>query len=287
MNRFSIRLDDITPDMDWEKFYRVKDILDKFNIKPLIGIVPDNQDKGLSKQEAKPEFWQEMRELAQKGWTISQHGYEHRYESKDGGILGINMYSEFAGLPFERQKEKLSKGKQILEENEIYTDIFMAPAHSYDDNTLKALNELGFHYVTDGYSNGLYRYKGLGFIPCRTANYGKVKGIDTFCIHANTIEDKELISLEKFLEDNRQMAVSFSEFLKMDFGENLSHIPKEETKNLRKKNFKKIYFNSPYIQNYMNRTNASNSVVKLFKRLFFSPMLLIGMIKIWKQEKNR
>ena len=44
MNQFSIRLDDITPDMDWEQFYRVKKILDKFSIKPLIGIVPDNQD---------------------------------------------------------------------------------------------------------------------------------------------------------------------------------------------------------------------------------------------------
>lgn len=286
MNRFSIRLDDITPDMDWEKFYRVKSILDKFDIKPLIGIVPDNQDEGLAKQEPKEEFWQEMRELAKDGWSIAQHGYEHRYESKDGGLLGINMYSEFAGLSFDKQKEKLSKGKQILEENGIITDIFMAPAHSYDDNTLKALAELGFCYVTDGYTKKPYRYKGLMFIPCRTANYGKVEGIDTFCIHANTIEEKELVSLDRFLEENKQKAVSFSEFLKMDSGEDLTYIPKEEKKNLRKKNFKQNYFSSPYIQNYMNRTNALNSVVKLLKRLLFSPMLVIGMIKVWKQEKN-
>lgn len=284
MNRFSIRLDDITPDMDWEKFYRVKGILDKFDIKPLIGIVPDNQDKGLSKQEPKAEFWQEMRELVKNGWSIAQHGYGHRYESKDGGLLGINMYSEFAGLSFDKQKEKLSKGKQILEENGIITDIFMAPAHSYDENTLKALAGLGFRYVTDGYTKKPYRYKGLMFLPCRTANYGKVEGIDTFCIHANTIEEKDLLSLERFLEGNKQMAVSFSEFLKMDFGPELSEIPKAEKKNLRRKYFKQNYFGSSYIQNYMNRTNASNSVVKLLKRLLFSPMLVIGMIKVWKKS---
>ncbi len=284
MNRFSIRLDDITPDMDWEKFYRVKSILDQFDIKPLIGIVPDNQDAGLSKQEAKEEFWQEMKKLAKEGWSIAQHGYEHRYESKDGGLLGINMYSEFAGLSYDTQKEKISIGKRILEENGIFTDVFMAPAHSYDDNTLIALKELGFSYVTDGYTDGLYKYKGLGFIPCRTANYGKVKGIDTFCIHANTIEEKELLSLERFLEDNKQMAVSFSDFLKMDFGPELSEIPKIEKKNLRRKYFKQNYFGSPYIQNYMNRTNASNSMVKFLKRILFSPMLVIGMIKVWKKS---
>lgn len=287
MNQFSIRLDDITPDMDWEQFYRVKKILDKFSIKPLIGIVPDNQDKGLTKQEAKPEFWQEMRELAESGWSIAQHGYRHQYDSKDSGILGINSYSEFAGLSLEKQKEKLANGKAILQSKGIHTDIFMAPAHSYDENTLKALKEVGFCYVTDGYAKGLYCYQGLKFIPCKTANYGKVKGIDTFCIHANTIEEKELFSLEKFLEENQETAVSFSDFLAMDFGEELSEIPKSEKKNLRRKNFKKRYFNSPYIQNYMNRTNAASRPVKLIKRLLFSPMLLIGMIKIWKQEKNK
>ena len=39
--KIAVRMDDITPDMDWEKFEAFKTILDKYNIKPLLGIVPD------------------------------------------------------------------------------------------------------------------------------------------------------------------------------------------------------------------------------------------------------
>ncbi|MBO5623235.1 MAG: DUF2334 domain-containing protein, partial [Butyrivibrio sp.] len=39
----TIRMDDITPDMDWDKFLRFKSLLDEHGIKPLIGVVPDNR----------------------------------------------------------------------------------------------------------------------------------------------------------------------------------------------------------------------------------------------------
>ena len=47
-----IRLDDITPDMDWGRFYRAKEIFDRYKICPLIGVVPDNQDGTLHKEES-------------------------------------------------------------------------------------------------------------------------------------------------------------------------------------------------------------------------------------------
>ena len=36
----TVRLDDITPDMDWERFYKFKALLDQYQVKPLIGVVP-------------------------------------------------------------------------------------------------------------------------------------------------------------------------------------------------------------------------------------------------------
>ena len=45
--RIAIRLDDITADMNWEKFLRFKDLMDRYGIKPLLGIVPDNHDSKL------------------------------------------------------------------------------------------------------------------------------------------------------------------------------------------------------------------------------------------------
>ena len=45
--KIAVRMDDITPDMDWEKFLAFKEILDAHDIKPLIGVVPDNKDENL------------------------------------------------------------------------------------------------------------------------------------------------------------------------------------------------------------------------------------------------
>ena len=44
MIKMAVRLDDITPDMDWERFLACKEILDRHGIRPLIGVVPDNRD---------------------------------------------------------------------------------------------------------------------------------------------------------------------------------------------------------------------------------------------------
>ena len=59
------RLDDITPDMDWNKFYRVKAIFDKYKVKPLVGVVPDNGDPGLRRGEYHKDFWEYIASLEQ------------------------------------------------------------------------------------------------------------------------------------------------------------------------------------------------------------------------------
>ena len=104
-NVCTFRLDDITPDMDWNRFYRVKAIFDKYKVKPLIGVVPDNQDDGLKCGEFHEDFWEYVVSLEKSGWTIAQHGYRHIYETDKSGILGIKKASELELQLNELKKE--------------------------------------------------------------------------------------------------------------------------------------------------------------------------------------
>lgn len=48
MNHYILRLDDASEYMDVDKWQRMETLLDKYNIKPLVGIIPDNQDPSLA-----------------------------------------------------------------------------------------------------------------------------------------------------------------------------------------------------------------------------------------------
>ena len=140
--KISIRMDDITPDMDWNKFERFKAILDKHEVKPLIGVVPDNKDKKLQIDAPRKAFWEYVKMLQNEGWVVAMHGLTHVYSNRECGMFPIGDKSEFAGLPYEKQDEMIREGKRILKGHGIITDFFMAPSHSYDRNTLKALKKL-------------------------------------------------------------------------------------------------------------------------------------------------
>ena len=58
--KISIRMDDITPDMDWEKFRFFQELLDKNKITPLLGIVPDNKDNDLKKDIPHKDFFENV-----------------------------------------------------------------------------------------------------------------------------------------------------------------------------------------------------------------------------------
>lgn len=212
--KIAVRLDDITPDMDWDRFLEFKNLLDKYRIKPLIGIVPDNRDQNLHKCEYRHDFWDFVKNLEREGWSIALHGYNHIYTTHDSGLFPLNDFSEFAGVAYEEQYSMIKKGKEILESHGISTDIFMAPAHTYDKNTLKALKELGLVRMTDGFGNKPYTWCGMTFYPISflvSHSLKKKKGITTLVVHVNEIQNmdyyeqifgghNEFISYRKYLE---------------------------------------------------------------------------------------
>lgn len=214
--KIAVRMDDITPDMDWERFLAFKEILDEYGIKPLLGVVPDNRDENLHRAKAAGDFWEYIKELQEDGFSIALHGYQHIYTTRKGGLFPLNHFSEFAGIPFARQKEMLKKGTEILDRYGIKTDIFMAPAHSYDRNTLKALKELGYDKMTDGFGKRPYRWQGMTFYPISfllSRSLKKRKGFTTMVVHANEVDKAGMERYRRMFREHQGDFISYSTYL--------------------------------------------------------------------------
>lgn len=214
----SIRMDDITPDMDWAKFLRFKELCDLYQVKPLIGVVPENHDSMLQIDEAREDFWDYLLQLEKEGWSIAQHGCTHIYSTKKKGCFPLNAISEYAGKTYEEQLALLKKGKAVLESHGIHTDIFMAPAHSYDKNTLKALKAAGFTRITDGFGKAPYEWQGMTFYPIsfqQSSSLKQEKGYTTFVIHANTMNDKDFERYERIFKEHKDKLISYRKYLEV------------------------------------------------------------------------
>ena len=216
--KIAIRLDDITPDMDWKKFRRLEEMLDKNQISPLIGIVPDNQDPNLMRDPVMPDFEKQVKEWEDKNWVLAMHGWKHIYTTKKGGVFPLNNFSEFAGIPKEKQREMIYDGKEKLQKMGVNTNIFMAPAHSFDKNTIEVLKEAGFQYITDGFGDFPYKWKGLTFLPIafqKSKDIEKSKGYTTLVFHTNTMNEQDFLNFEKVMEKHKEDFISYGEYLKV------------------------------------------------------------------------
>ena len=214
--KIAVRLDDITPDMDYEKFNKMKQILDTYQIKPLIGVVPFNEDKNLMRNPKREDFAEFLQDLLKDGYVAALHGYRHMYTSNKGGIFPLNHFSEYVGVPFETQNIMIAKGKEQLLSWGIDTDIFMAPAHSFDKNTLRALCKNGFRYVTDGFGKQPYIRKGLVFLPIAIRQSDCNKQSDeytTLVFHTNTMEDKDFERVKRLFENNKDSFIAYTDYM--------------------------------------------------------------------------
>jgi predicted deacetylase len=209
--RFLLRFDDMCPTINWEVWQKLENIMIEEDVRPILSVIPDNQDQALHEGEPNERFWDRVRSWQARGWTIGLHGYQHRYVSKDSGIIGLNKYSEFAGLPLDEQRAKLQKALEIFTREGVRPDVWVAPAHSFDANTIEALVGLGVHQISDGLS--LYPHRdsqGVFWVPqqlwrFRTAPFG----VWTVCIHS---KDELYTNFEHFrqcIREYRQFITSF------------------------------------------------------------------------------
>ena len=217
--KITFRMDDITPDMNWDNFNFFRKLFKETGITPLLGIVPENQDKKLCCGAVREDFYEVMKGLQKEGYCLAMHGFHHMYTTKSGGIFPLNNYSEFAKVSYDRQREMLMLGRKMLQKHGIEIDIFMAPAHSYDNNTLRALKETGFTKITDGFGKAPYRYKGIIFYPISFHLNRSLKqkaGVTTIVLHANTVTEADKKRYARIFREYGENMISYSEYLAME-----------------------------------------------------------------------
>lgn len=198
---YILRLDDACPTIDPFKWQLAEDLLDRCNIKPIICIVPQNEDPQLKHYNYDPHFWDKAKKWQEKGWYIALHGFSHTYISKKRGLVPINPFSEFAGVDLAVQQKKIKEGYQILSSHGIKPTMWCAPAHSFDRNTLRALRDFtDIRIVTDGIAYFPYCKYGFLWLPQQLWDFElRKQGIWTICLHIDTISIEQIqIHLEKF-----------------------------------------------------------------------------------------
>ena len=223
-NQYLIRLDDACPTLDREKWLRMEKLLGQFDIKPMVGVIPDNRDEKQLLDTPDPEFWHKVKSWQDKGWEIALHGYDHCYVS-DKGQCGLNPIwkrSEFSGLPLVEQKEKIRKGVTIMREHGFNPKYFFAPSHTFDENTLTALREESdIRIISDTVGRYPYKKDDFWFVPQITGHCVKMPfdGIYTFCFHPNTMNDAAFLRLEAFLKQYCQHFIAFKDIKLDEYGE--------------------------------------------------------------------
>jgi predicted deacetylase len=222
--KFILRFDDITPGMAWSKFLPLKKELESLGVKSVLGVVPESLDESLNVEQVETNFFKYICLWQNYGDAILQHGTHHVYKTKNSGILKINNSSEFAGCSYEEQYNLIKKGKEILQKNDCWQPYFMAPSHSFDKNTLKALTNLDFISISDGYSFFPYKINEILFVPQLFSSPKKyIPGICTLCIHINNMSDKDVERLIYFIKRNKDSFLDFKmvseekSFLKNNF----------------------------------------------------------------------
>jgi len=210
-----VRMDDICPKMNYEKFIKYFNMLDGLGIRPLLGIIPCCEDKSFTAEES-PSFWGDMRRFRDNGCSVAMHGVHHVYTSSSRGLVCSRPMSEFAGLPLERQTELLRLGRRVLHENQLETDIFMPPGHSYDMNTLKAMKECGFRFLSDGRSFHPYETEGIRCIPASSSyRLHFNRGVLTICIHSDAEDERSFLRTREYLKKNRKRVIDFQKAINL------------------------------------------------------------------------
>lgn len=219
---YLIRLDDACPTMNSAKWGRMEEMLDAYGIKPMVGVIPHNEDSKLEIDLEDAHFWDKVRFWEKKGWSIALHGYNHSYDS-EGGMNGVNPMwrrSEFAGLPLDKQREKIRNGVTIMRECGVTPKYFFAPSHTFDENTIVALREESdIRIISDTIGRYPYKKDDFWFIPQMMGHCVKmpIKGIYTFCFHPNAMNNAAFQNLELFLQKHKTQFISFDEIELKDY----------------------------------------------------------------------
>jgi predicted deacetylase len=200
--------------MNWELFMLFVAKIRQYQLKPILAVIPDNQSEEFRNYPHRSDFWEIIRTLYHEGWEIAIHGYNHVYTTRASGLLGINKRSEFAGLPYDTQQNKIRNAIRVFKKNGIHPRTFIAPSHSFDHTTLRILKEENIAVVSDGYFLYPYSKDGIRYVPQLSANCREMPfGVYTFCYHLNTVNRANFDRLIYFIDQHHQDIIGIEESL--------------------------------------------------------------------------
>ena len=209
-----LRFDDIAQNMNWKFMNKCEVMFDKNNIKPLVGVIPNNKDPELLNYEKEEKFWDRLKIWQEKGWEICMHGYTHIYDNETNkkDFFNYGGRSEFYGHSFDEQSKRIIAGLNIFKNRNIKIRSFFAPNHTYDENTFLACKQNGIEYIIDGYAFYPYKSKGLTFIP--QLFYKEIMlpyGVQATQIHLNYWDEKKFKNFEMFIKKNSYKFLDLNE----------------------------------------------------------------------------
>lgn len=197
---YLLRIDDLCPTVSAELWRQLRSLIEEFGLRPILAVVPDNQDPELQISPPDPAFWDSMRAMQAAGAAIGLHGYRHVCASRSRSLVDLHRASEFAGVPAATQRAWIGAGIRILRDHGLDPKIWVAPRHGFDRNTLAALREEGILVLSDGLTRAPFLRSGMTWIPQQLwAPVEKDRGLWTICIHPNTASDQEIAALHSFL----------------------------------------------------------------------------------------
>jgi predicted deacetylase len=198
--RYLLRFDDLCPTLSRARWQRFLPLIEEFGLRPILAVVPDNKDQDLEFGAPDPEFWAQMRAMEAAGATIALHGYHHLCLNKGKSLLPLHRHSEFAGIPEYTQQIWIRAGLNILRGHGLNPQLWAAPRHGFDRNTLRALRKEDIKLLSDGLALVPYMKGGLVWIPQQLWEpVEKTKGIWTICVHSNMAHASDVDRLRSFL----------------------------------------------------------------------------------------
>lgn len=214
-----IRIDDVAENMNWKHMDKCESLFDKHNIKPLLGVIPLNQDTELFKMPKNDNFWSRVHDWQKKGWEITMHGCNHLYTQKSNkkDLFNYGGDSEFYGLNYDEQFKKIKLGLEKFKKENIVVRSFFAPNHIYDNNTLKALKNSKIKIVIDGYGLFPFYKDEILFIP--QLFYKEIClpfGIQSTQIHLNNWDDNYYENFQTFIEKQKNKITDLDYILNLN-----------------------------------------------------------------------
>lgn len=188
MTQYIIRFDDLSRYSDLEKWKKIFWTCEFYNVKPLVGVIPEVTDKNLYNgwSNSEKEFWGFLDEFKNR-IDIAIHGFNHE------NLSSFNCSEQYGVL---------AKSMKAFMKRNIVPDVLIPPNHMYDDDTINAMKALDIGVISDGI--GLYPWKHIKqdiiqvpqiFWKPRTMPFG----VYTFCMHPETMSQDEFDYFMGFL----------------------------------------------------------------------------------------